>query len=286
MPEGDTVHLAADRLQRAFGGQRLTAFDLRVSAFATSDLSGVQVLEVVARGKHLFFRFDNELTLHTHFKMDGSWHLYQHGSRWRGPHHQVRAVLETDRWVAVGFRLPVVELMPTNDEFKVVGHLGPDVLGPDWDPDAALERLTAFPERAISEVLIDQRVMAGPGNVYKSEICFLAGVHPQTLVREIADTEAIVLLTKRTMEANRATGRQITTGDTRSGRGQWVYGRAGLPCRRCGTSIRREHDDAQLDSRVTFWCPSCQPIRPFALDGGPSTRSRALPGDRGATPRP
>ena len=260
MPEGDTVHLAARRLHAALAGHTLTASDLRVPAFATTDLSGQAVLEVVARGKHLFFRTDAGLSLHTHFKMEGTWRLFRAGEPWSGgPWHQIRAVLKTARHEAVGYRLGVVEVMPTGEEPSVVGHLGPDVLGPDWDPDEALRRLVADPSRTVGEALIDQRVMAGPGNVYKSEVLFLRGVHPWTPVGDVADPRALVDLTKRVMEANRAHARQVTTGDPRPGRGRYVYGRAGLACRRCGTLIQRGEQGRLAEERVTYWCPSCQP---------------------------
>lgn len=258
MPEGDTVHLAARRLHAALSGERLTKGELRVPAFAAVDLSGSVVGEVVARGKHLFFRLDDGRSLHTHFKMDGSWHIYRHGDRWRGPNHQVRALLETDERIAVGFRLPVVKLFPTAREADVTQHLGPDVLGEDWDPDEALRRLTADPERAIGDLLLDQSVMAGPGNVYRSEICFLLGVLPDAEVGTLSDPARVVALTKRLMEANCDTGSQVTTGDPRRGRDRWVYGRGGAPCRRCGTLIRRAERPAPHGSRVVFWCPACQ----------------------------
>ena len=182
MPEGDTVFLAATRMHAALAGQRLLATDFRVPRFATADLSGQVVREVAARGKHLLLRTDAGTTLHTHFKMEGAWHLYRPRERWRGPAFQVRAVLRTDPWVAVGFRLAICELLPTASEHEVVGHLGPDVLGPDWDPAEALRRLRADPDRAIGTALLDQRTIAGPGNVYKSEVCFLSGVDPWTPV--------------------------------------------------------------------------------------------------------
>ena len=133
---------------------------------------------MAARGKHLLLRTNAGTTLHTHFKMEGAWHLYRPRERWRGPDFQVRAVLRTEPWVAVGFRLAICELLPTASEQEVVGHLGPDVLGPDWDPAEALRRLRADPDRAIGTALLDQRAIAGPGNVYKSEVCFLRGVDP------------------------------------------------------------------------------------------------------------
>ncbi len=163
MPEGDTVHLAATRLDQALAGQRLVATDFRMPAIATADLAGQVVREVVARGKHLLLRTDAGVTLHSHLKMEGAWHLYRPAERWRGPGWQVRAVLRTERWVAVGFRLGVCELLPTAREHEVVGHLGPDVLGPDWDPVEAARRLRAERARAIGTALLDQRPARRPG---------------------------------------------------------------------------------------------------------------------------
>lgn len=259
MPEGDTVFVAATRLNKAIAGHVLTKTDFRVPRFATVDLSGRRLHEVIPRGKHLMFRIEGGVTLHTHYKMEGSWHLYRHGEKWRGPAFQVRAILETDRWVAVGFRLAITELIKTAAEREVVGHLGPDVLGPDWDAGEALRRLREAGERTIAEALLDQTIMAGPGNVYKCEICFLRGVHPDTPVSKVPDLEGLIALTKRLMDANRETGIQITTGDPRPGRERWVYGRAGKPCRRCGTGISRVQRRESAEDRVTYWCPSCQP---------------------------
>lgn len=260
MPEGDTVHLAAGRLGDALAGEVLTATDFRVPQAATIDLSGRRVDAVLARGKHLLFRIEGGTTLHTHFKMEGSWHLYRPGDRWRGPNHQVRAVLETSDRVAVGFRLGTVELIPTSGEEGIIGHLGPDPLGPDWDEGRALELLRAKGDQEIGTALLDQSVIAGPGNVYKSEVCFLRGVHPRRLVQDTSDLDELVRLLARLMQANRTTGMQITTGDTRRGRMQWVYGRAGEPCRRCNTPIEREDQEGFGGTRVTFYCPTCQPL--------------------------
>lgn len=258
MPEGDTVHLAATRLNEALAGATLTKTDFRVPQHATADLSGRAVKEVVARGKHLLFRIDGGVTLHTHFKMEGSWHLYRHDQPWKGPAFQVRAVLETADRVAVGFRLAIVELLPTEREEEVVGHLGPDLLGEDWDAEIALANLRMAPDRPLGEALLDQRNLAGIGNVYKSEICFLRGLDPTTPLGEVEDLEGLVSLAKRLLEANRSTGMQITTGDTRPGRGRWVYGRGGEPCRRCGTTIEKALQGPSGEARVTYWCRHCQ----------------------------
>jgi endonuclease-8 len=268
MPEGDTVHLAARRLDDALSGHRLTRTDFRVPQHATADLSGQTLVTTVARGKHLLTRTDAGVTLHTHLKMDGEWRLFRAGERWRrpdggrpglrrpeGPGHQVRVVLETAPWVAVGHLLGIVELLPTEREADVVGHLGPDVLGPDWDPERAVANLGRDPARAIGEALVDQRLIAGPGNVYKSEALFLRGIHPWTAAGEV-DVTALVDLVKRLMEANRDTGRQVTTGDLRRGQGRWVYARDA--CRRCGTPIERGVQGEAPRERVTYWCPSCQ----------------------------
>lgn len=261
MPEGDTVHLAARRLHHALAGKTLTRGELRVPRFATEDLAGRTVTEVVAKGKHLLFRMDGAITLHTHFKMEGSWHLYRHGQRWHGPDFQVRAVLANIDWVAVGFRLAIVELIGCASEPEVVGHLGPDPLGDDWDSSEALTRLRARPERTIGEALLDQTIMAGPGNVYRCEVCFLRGFDPWTPVGLVDEPAKIVDLMKRLMEVNRARGDQVTTGDTRPGRERWVYGRGGEPCRRCGTKIERAEQGRPPAERVTYWCPSCQPSK-------------------------
>jgi formamidopyrimidine-DNA glycosylase len=280
MPEGDTVFLAATRLHAALAGERLVATEFRVprpvraprdatynlspnsSFVATADLRGQTVREVAAHGKHLLLRTDAGVTLHSHLKMEGAWHLYRPGERWRGPDFQVRVVLRTAPWVAVGFRLGVCELLPTAREQEVVGHLGPDVLGPDWDAAEAVRRLRADPDRAVGTALLDQRVMAGPGNIYKCEVCFLRGVDPWTPVGQVDDLPGMVDLLKRLMEANRTGGRQVTTGDTRPGRSHWVAGRNGKPCRRCGTPIRKAEQESGAGyeaDRVTWWCPTCQP---------------------------
>jgi endonuclease VIII len=259
MPEGDTVWLAGRRLDDALAGQALTRSDFRVPQLATVDLTGRRVVEVVSRGKHLLTRLDDDLTLHTHFRMDGTWHLYRPGDRWRGgPAWQVRIVLETEPWLAVGYRLPVVELLPRDREVDAVGHLGPDVLGPDWDADEAVRRLAADPAREIGQALLDQRNLAGIGNLYKAEVLFLEGRSPWTPVRDV-DLASTVDRAHRLMDANKAHAWQTTTGVRGRGRDHWVFERTGQPCRRCGTPIASAEQGAAPYRRITYWCPRCQP---------------------------
>jgi endonuclease-8 len=260
VPEGDTVWLAARRLNAALSGQVLTATDFRVPQLATTDLSGHRIKKMVSRGKHLLTRIEPSMTLHTHFKMDGSWHLYRPHDRWRGgPAWQVRVVLATHGWRAVGYRLPVVDLLPTAEEDRVVGHLGPDLLGPDWDAAEAVRRLSSRPEQAIGEALLDQRNLAGIGNLYKAEVLFIRGVNPWTPVGKVADLPGIVELARQLMWANRERPAQVTTSDARRGRQHWVFERAGEPCRRCSERLVRAEQGQPPFSRLTYWCPSCQP---------------------------
>ncbi|MFF1909576.1 DNA-formamidopyrimidine glycosylase family protein [Kitasatospora sp. NPDC058218] len=259
MPEGDSVHRVAARLHEALADRVLTTAYLRVPAHATADLTGRRVLEVAARGKHLLTRLEGGLTLHTHLRMDGRWEVYQPGERWAGgPAWQIRAVLGTEHGTAVGYRLPVVELLRTADEQRVVGHLGPDLLGPDWDAAEAVRRLLAEPGRPLAEALLDQRNLAGIGNVYANELCFLAGVTPWTAVGELPRPERLVERARQLLDANRLRPGHVTTGDTRPGRRHWVYGRAGRPCPRCGALVRTAAQGTPPQERVAFWCPHCQ----------------------------
>jgi endonuclease-8 len=179
MPEGDTVWLTARRLDLALSGRPLGVAELRVPALATAELRGRGVREVVARGKHVLMRLDGDLTLHSHLKMDGSWYLCRAGQRPRGhPDHQIRVRLGNTDWLATGYRVHELALVVTADEAALVGHLGPDLLGPDWDANEAARLLRRAPRRAIAEALLDQRNLAGIGNLYKSEVLFLEGVHP------------------------------------------------------------------------------------------------------------
>ncbi|MGW3987017.1 Fpg/Nei family DNA glycosylase [Streptomyces sp. NPDC004830] len=260
MPEGDTVWQAARRLHDALAGRVLTRSDLRVPRFATADLTGRTVLDVTPRGKHLLTRIEGGLTLHSHLRMDGAWKIYENGRRWTGgPGHQIRAILGTTERTAVGYRLPVLELLRTADESRAVGHLGPDLLGPDWDPGRALANVLQDPARALGEALLDQRNLAGIGNVFKCEMCFLLGVTPWLPVGDLPADRAAHLpeLAKKLLEFNRDRPIRVTTG--RRGQDLYVYGRARRPCLRCGTPIRLADQGDGSRERPTYWCPTCQP---------------------------
>ncbi|MEU6530016.1 DNA-formamidopyrimidine glycosylase family protein [Streptomyces sp. NPDC046928] len=286
MPEGDTVWQSAKRLHTALAGRVLALSDFRAPKFALVDLSGRTVLDVTARGKHLLTRVEGGVTIHSHLGMEGSWRIFAGTERWTGgPVHQIRAVLTTTPTpdaataearparTAVGYRLPVLEVLRTSEEDTVVGHLGPDLLGPDWDPDIALANLLADPGRALGEALLDQRNLAGVGNVYKSEICFLLRVTPWLPVGALPaeHTAQLPLLTKKLLEANRDRPIRKTTG--LRGQDLFVYGRARRPCVRCGTRIRVAQQGDGSRDRPTYWCPHCQA---GPAPTGPSPR----PGDR------
>jgi endonuclease VIII len=213
----------------------------------------------VSRGKHLLTRIGDAHTLHTHLRMEGAWHLYRPGTRWRRPAHEARVVLRTERWTAVGFALGIVEVVPREAEPSVVGHLGPDLLGPDWDEAEALRRLRADPSREVADALLDQRNLAGIGNLYKSELCFLAGVHPRLPVGEVPDLPRLVRRARAALMANKDRVEQTLTGDLRKGRQTWVYRRDGQPCRRCGTPVLVDVQGPRTQERATYWCPTCQP---------------------------
>jgi endonuclease-8 len=188
--------------------------------------------------------------------MDGAWRVYAAGRRWSGgPAHQIRVALHTRAAVAVGYHLHELALVPTEVEETLVGHLGPDLLGPDWDPAEAVRRLAARPDRPIGEALLDQRNLAGIGNMYKCEVLFLRGVSPWRPVGEVADLPALVGLAHQLLTANRGRWTQSTTGSLRRTTTSYVYGRRAQPCRRCGGPIQQR----DLGDRVTYWCPHCQP---------------------------
>jgi len=264
MPEGDSVHQLATMLRPVLGGRELVRSDFRVPRYATVDLSGEVVESVESRGKHLLIRTP-QVTVRTHLKMEGEWRVYAPGERWTKPAHRARLVLTTAEAEAVGFDLGEVEVVPRADEPAMLAHLGPDVLGADWDAATAVERLAASPEVPLAVALLDQRNLAGLGNVYVNELCFLRGIRPHHHVGEVADLAGVVALGRRLIVANRDRRARVTTGVDRRGQRLWVYGRGGEPCRRCRTPIERgelgrERVDAITDpqERVVFWCPNCQ----------------------------
>jgi endonuclease VIII len=274
VPEGDTVWLAAQRMNTALAGATLVRGEFRLPQLAALDLTGATVREVVPRGKHLLIRLADDRTLRTHFRMDGSWHIYRPGATWHGgPAYDVRVVLATPEWECVGYRLHDVELVPTAEEDRLVGHLGADVLGPDWDLDEALRRLRSDPDEQIGVAILDQRNLAGIGNLYKVEALFLAGIHPWARVGDVTNLEALVTRARSLMLANRNHPEQTTTGIPRRGQDHWVAGRKGKPCRRCGTPILLGEQGPSTQERVTWWCPTCQaaraPIDPLARTGEP-----------------
>jgi len=258
VPEGDTVWHAARRLGEALAGRRLTRSDFRVPRYATTDLTGRQVTESLSRGKHLLTRVEGGLTVHTHLKMDGAWRVRPAREQPAGG-HRIRLVLGNDTWQAIGYQLGIVEVLPTAREADVVGHLGPDLLGPDWDPAEAVRRLRADPQRHIGDALLDQRNLAGIGNVYQCELLFLRGIQPWRPVGDVPGLDALVGLARRLLDANKNRAGHITTGMSQRGAEHWVYGRGGRRCRRCGTAIRRADQGPGPEARVTFWCPACQP---------------------------
>jgi endonuclease-8 len=261
VPEGNTVWLTARDLRRALAGQQLVHADVRTPALATVALAGREVLDVVPRGKHLLIRLAADagppLTLHSHLRMDGAWRIRPAGTLVGNGRDDVRVALATPTATAIGYRLHDIEVVATTAEATLVGHLGPDLLGPDWDAAAATRNLARDPARPIAEAVLDQRNLAGAGNVYKCESCFLAGISPWSPVNEV-NLDKLVDLLRRLLVANKERYNHLTTGDDRPGRRTWVYDRAGRPCRRCGTPVKR-WVGAALADRVTYWCPHCQP---------------------------
>lgn len=257
MPEGDTVYQVARRLDQALGGQVVTTSDFRVPAYATVNLSGQLVHSVASRGKHLLMRIGDQV-VHSHLKMEGEWRVHRPGERWRRPAWQARVIIETPAAVAVGFDLGTVEVFAAAEEDERMSYLGPDPLGPDWNADEAIRRIAAAPDAPIAVALGEQRNLAGLGNVYVNELCFLRGIRPTRPAGEV-ELAPLVDLAGRVMRANRDRISRTTTGNDRRGARLWVYSRGGEPCLRCGTRI--EHGRLgrnELELRDTWWCPNCQ----------------------------
>jgi endonuclease-8 len=268
VPEGDVVWRTAARLHAALAGRLVLESDLRWPSLATADLSGRTVREAVSRGKHLLIRLDRTgsasglaapLTLHSHLRMEGQWRIDATGTIRRTP-ADARAVLVTREWTATGRRLGMLDLVATADEGTLVGHLGPDLLGPDWSPERALANLSAVPQRTVGEALLDQRNLAGIGTFYLAETLFLLGRTPWTPVAELGPAELarVVDRAHRLLVLNRDRVPQVTTGDARPGHEAFVHGRSGRPCRRCGSMVRVAELGQSPARRVVFYCPTCQ----------------------------
>jgi endonuclease-8 len=274
MPEGDTIFRTAEVLRSALVGRRISAARAqpRPGLRRVPDLGrlvGATVTSVDARGKHLLIGFDNGLTLRSHMRMTGSWHRYRPGERWRAPRHRASAILETPEATAVAFDAPIVELLTDADlrRSRPLRDLGPDLLAPAFDMEGAVGRLRERNGEQLGTALLDQRAVAGIGNVYKSEVAFLEGLDPWAPVSAVADDElrGALATARRLMQANVRGGARVTTGRRTPGMGLWVYGRAGRPCRRCGSLIRSARQ-GEL-ARTTYWCPRCQ------SSAGPTLRS-------------
>ncbi|GAB3066659.1 Fpg/Nei family DNA glycosylase [Intrasporangium mesophilum] len=262
MPEGDTVWRTATRLDQALAGKPIVESDLRWPEISTADLRGRATLEVVSRGKHILHRIEGGLTLHSHLRMEGQWRIEATptlAAGWlRNP--QLRALVAAPDWTALGLRLGMLDLVSTSREDELVGHLGPDLLGPDWDAPTAVTNLLADPG-TIGAALLDQRNLAGVGTIWSDETLFAERVSPWTPVAALdRDTvERIVDRVHRFLVRSRDSGVQSTTGSTRSGESTYVHGRSGRPCRRCGTTVRAAPIGLPPRQRILNYCPTCQP---------------------------
>jgi endonuclease-8 len=272
MPEGDTIYRAAVAMHRALAGRVVTRFESVYPAVTRvaddRPIVGRTIESVSARGKHLLIAFSGDLVLRTHMRMNGSWHLYRAGIKWQRPARDMRVLVGAGDVEAVGFNVPVAELLTARElaRHTQLSALGPDLLDPAFDPAEAARRMRARGSDAVGDALLNQRVLAGIGNVFKSEILFLAGVEPFTPVAALsdADIERLVAISHEQLAANVLTRSQTLTPSigrrtTRSldpNRKLWVYGRGGKPCRRCGAPILARKTG--LDARLTYWCPRCQ----------------------------
>ncbi|HWF66710.1 MAG TPA: DNA-formamidopyrimidine glycosylase family protein [Acidobacteriaceae bacterium] len=268
MPEGDTIFRSARALHRALAGRAITRFEAGYARLARADddytIAGRTVEHVEARGKWLLIFLSDDLILLTHMLMNGSWHLYRPGERWRRQKRDMRLVIETAEWVAVGFTVPVAEFHTSASLIRKTGvmTLGPDLLKQEFDRDQAIAKIRERRKEEIAVVLLNQHVLAGIGNVFKSEICFVCRVHPFCRVETLteAQIENIVDVSRRFLKANVSeendTGARRTMSSLNRNVRLWVYGRRGEPCRRCGAAILMRKQGSE--ARTTFWCPNCQ----------------------------
>jgi endonuclease-8 len=274
VPEGDTIFRTARALQQGFAGKKVTLFETAYASLASvndqTPVTGRTIERVESHGKWLLIHFSGDLILTTHMLMSGSWHIYRVGERWKRARSHMRVVLGTADLLAVAFNVPVARFHTarTLERFAGVAGLGPDLLGSEFAADEATARLLEQGGEEIGNVLLNQRVVAGIGNVFKSEICFACGVNPFRRVAALSASEVECLLetARRFLAANVAdgsddgivtyTGARRTTGSSNPAARLWVYRRAGSACRRCGTTILTRKQG--LGARSTFWCPDCQ----------------------------
>lgn len=273
MPEGDILRRTANTLEKAMSGSVVVAAELRWPSAAGVDLVGRTIVSTQAYGKHLFTRFDDHRTLHTHLRMEGSWRLHPSmtaavGRRRRDPRSErstwgpfVRAVLSTADWTAVGERLGMLDVVPTRDEGQLIAHLGPDVLGADFPTTGlakALERFSAQGARPVAEVLLDQTVLAGIGTIYMAESLFARSIWPWTAAREVLEPASLLMTARVLMERSVAAQSPTWSGDGGPWANRRVHGRHGKPCQRCGTPIAVGEAGAAPVQRPVFYCPVCQ----------------------------
>lgn len=262
MPEGDTIFRAAQTLGKAIGGKVVLRARSPLPALKDAALEGRRIERVEAHGKNLLIHFDDGRSLLTHMRMTGSWHIYRPGERWQKPERAARVVLETHDFVAVCFNAPVVELLREGGArvHPVLPNLGPDVLKDDFDITEAGRRLRERGATPIGEAILNQRLLAGVGNVYKSEVLFLCRVDPFAPVASLSDEELSRILDEvRELMKQNLDGRPRTTRRALQGPRLWVYGRSGRQCLVCGAMIRMRRQG--LAGRSTYWCPTCQPPR-------------------------
>jgi endonuclease-8 len=277
MPEGDTIFRTARALGRALAGKPITAFRSTFPLLTRFDddtpLLGQLVESVESRGKWLLVHFSGGGTLASHMLMNGSWHIYRHGEKWQQPRVNMRIVIENSEYIAVGFRVPVARMHTALSLARDPKIPQPmlDVLNPEFDAEAAVRRVLAHRDEEIADVLLHQEVLAGVGNVFKSEICFVARVNPFCKVGALGREQVVDLVAnaQRLVAANvlEDSGDQIvtyggrkrrTTHESDPGASLWIYGRNQEACRHCGEPIRSRLQGP--DARVTFWCPRCQPM--------------------------
>ncbi|MDF8265295.1 DNA-formamidopyrimidine glycosylase family protein [Luteipulveratus flavus] len=260
MPEGDAVLRTARRLHRGLAGRTLAVAELRWDLRRPAELTGRRTIEVVSRGKHLLHRIEGGLTLHTHLRMDGRWQVTERSRVSSRMAHatDLRALLATDTHAALGWRLGMLDLVPTGEEHSLVGHLGPDVLGADWDEGEALRRLRAAGEQPVGAALLDQRNLAGLGTIFTAEPLFVQRVNPWSPVSGLDDATltGIVRRARRMIAGSVETSRPALTGDPREPTS--VHGRSGRPCRRCGAPVRVAMIGTAPRDRTMFYCPRCQ----------------------------